>query len=111
MRRWVHRTKEALDFCLYLTNAEHQLELAKMTNVIATNNEALKDNFYHNYSDLTSKARSISAKQIDSITPMLRQRENQKEINSQVNTAVQTILLNKKSTDDALNQLAKNLAR
>jgi putative chitobiose transport system substrate-binding protein len=101
--------KEALDFCLYLTNAQNQLELAKMTNVISTNSEALKDNFYNDYSDLTAKARSISAKQINKITPQLRQRRNQKEINTQVNEAVQTILLNKDSLENALNRLVKSL--
>ena len=101
--------KEALDFCLYLTNAENQLELAKMTNVISTNSQALNDKFYNDYSDLTSKARSISAKQINRITPQLKQKRNQKEINTQVNSAVQSILLEKQSVEDALNNLVKSL--
>ena len=101
--------KEALDFCLFLTNAENQLELAKLTNIIATNSKSLQDDFYNNYSDLTSKARSISARQIGSINPMLKQKRNQKEINTQVNASVQTIILNKASTEDTLNKLTKNL--
>lgn len=101
--------KEALDFCLYLTNAQNQLELAKMTNIISTNSTALNDNFYNDYSDLTSKARSTSAKQLNKISPQLRQKRNQKEINTQVNEAVQTILLNKDSVDSALNKLVKSL--
>ena len=56
--------KEALEFCLYLTNAQNQLELAEMTNIIATNSEALNDKFYNDNSDLISKARSISAHQL-----------------------------------------------
>ena len=59
--------QEALDFCLYLTNEKNQLELAKLTNVIATNSDALNDKFYNDYSDLTAKSRSISAKQIQKI--------------------------------------------
>ena len=98
---------EALDFCLYLTNEENQLKLAKMTNIIATNSNALKDKFYNDYSDLTSKARSLSAKQINHITPQLKQRKNQKEINLMVNTAVQTILLNESPTDKVLEKLAE----
>ncbi|MBR6127726.1 sugar ABC transporter substrate-binding protein [bacterium] len=101
--------EDALDFCLYLTNAKNQLELAKMTNVISTNSEALKNDFYNDYSTLTSKARSISAKQINKITPQLKQRRNQKEINTQINTAVQTILLNKNSVEGTLNTVVKNL--
>lgn len=92
----------ALDFCLFLTNEANQLELAKMTNVIATNSNALNDEFYNDYSSLTSKARSISAKQINKITPALKQQRNQKEINLLINTAVQSILLNKMSTQGAL---------
>lgn len=99
--------KEALDFCLYLTNAENQLELAKMTNIIATNSNALNDAFYNEYSDLTSKARSISAKQINKITPQVKQHNNQKEINLLINTTVQSVLLNKGSVEDLLNGLVK----
>ena len=101
--------KEALDFCLYLTNYKNQLELAKMTNIISTNSEALNDSFYNDYSDLTSKARSISAKQINNINPQLKQKRNQKEINNQINNAVQTILLKKDSTPDVLNKLVQSL--
>lgn len=101
--------KEALDFCLYLTNAENQLELAKMTNIIATNANTLNDSFYNDYSDLTSKARSISAKQINKITPQVKQHNNQKEINLLINTTVQSVLLNKGSVEDLLNDLTKKL--
>ena len=102
--------KEALEFCLYLTNARNQLELAKMTNIIATNSDTLKNKFYNDNSDLTSKARSISAGQLSKMTPQLKQRRNQKEINTQVNSAVQSILLNKTSVNDALDGLTKSLA-
>ena len=101
--------KEALDFCLYLTNEQNQLELAQMTNVIATNSSALKSSFYNDNSTLEAKARSISAKQINRITPQLRQRRNQKEINTQVNAAVQSALLNKDSIENILEKLSKTL--
>ena len=103
--------KEALDFCLYLTNAQNQLELAKLTNVIATNSEALNDKFYNDNSTLETKARSISARQINKITPQLKQRRNQKEINTLVNTAVQSALLNKDSTDRLLLNLEKQIKK
>ena len=101
--------KEALDFCLYLTNEENQLKLAKLTNVIATNSNALNDKFYNDYSDLTSKSRSISAKQIQKITPALKQKDGQKEVNLGVNKAVQEVLLNKDSTENILNNLVKTI--
>lgn len=99
----------ALDFCLFLTNEENQLKLAKLTNVIVTNSNALKDDFYNDYSTLESKARSISAKQIQKISPVLKQKEDQKEINTEINSAVQEILLNKCTIDKSLHKLKKRL--
>ena len=101
--------KEAIDFCLYLTNEQNQLELAKMTNIIATNTHALNNKFYNDNSNLASKARSISAHQLNKIYPQLKQKQNQKEINNQVNTAVQNILLDKNSIENTLDNLVKNL--
>ena len=101
--------QEALEFCLFLTNAENQLELAKMTNIIATNSSALSDKFYNDTSDITSKARTISAKQMNNIYPQMKQRSGQKEINNTVNTTVQEILLNKDSIENSLNTLVKTL--
>ena len=99
---------EALDFGLFLTNKENQLELAKKTNVISTNKEALQDEFYNSSTDLMAKARSISAKQITHIQPVMHQQNNQKDINILVNTAVQSVLLNQKDTQTILNNLSKD---
>ena len=101
--------KEALDFCLYLTNEKNQLKLAKMTNVIATNSNALNDSFYNDNSTLEAKARSISAKQINKITPQLKQKRGQKEINTLVNSAVQSALLNKDSVENILKKLSQDI--
>ena len=103
--------KEALDFCLFLTNKENQLKLAKLTNIISTNKSALKDPFYNSNNDLMAKARNYSAKQLNHIQPVMKQRNSQKDINLLVNTAVQTILLNKQPTVQALNELAKSWTR
>jgi hypothetical protein len=51
---------------------------------------------------LISKARVISAKQLNSIEPALQTSWNQKEINTIINTAVQQILLNKNSVKAVL---------
>lgn len=81
--------KEALDFCLFLTNAEHQLELARLTNIISTNTVTLNNSFYKDNSTLEAKARSLSAKQLNRITPQIKQKSNQKEINTRLNLYVQ----------------------
>lgn len=96
---------EALKFALYLTNYENQLELAKLTNVLAVNQKTLEDDFYNNYSDLESKARVISAKQLNKIEPSFKSLRNQKEINTVINTAVQKILLNKNTTEKILDDV------
>lgn len=107
---------EAVKFALFLTNYENQLELAKLTNILAVNKETLKDEFYTNYdeNDLIAKARVISAKQINKIEPSFIPMKDQKEINTVVNTAVQQILLNKNTTrnilDDVLNKIDLILA-
>lgn len=93
---------EALKFALFLTNYENQLELAKLTNVLAVNQKTLDDDYYKNYNDLMSKARVISAKQLNKIEPSMLVERNQKEINTIVNTAVQQILLNKNTTKNIL---------
>jgi putative chitobiose transport system substrate-binding protein len=99
----------ALKFALYLTNAQNQLELAKLTNVIATNNKSLQDDFYTKYEpdDLMAKARVISAKQLNKINPVLRPDRNQKEVNTIINSAVQEILLGKTPTKRLLVELQK----
>jgi putative chitobiose transport system substrate-binding protein len=103
--------KEALDFCLFLTNAKNQLELAKMTNVISTNKYALQDEFYNSDSDVMARARKYSARQIGHITPVLRQQNNQKDINLLINTAVQTVLLGKEDTKAVLERVAKEIQK
>lgn len=102
---------EALDFCLFLTNQKNQLELAKMTNVISTNRFALQDEFYNSDADVMARARKYSAKQIGHITPVLRQQNNQKDINLLINTAVQTVLLNKCSTEQVLKNLKQDFVK
>lgn len=104
--------KEALKFALFLTNEENQLELAKLTNVLAVNQNALTNEFYTKYdeNDLFSKARVISAKQLNNIEPSMKQIRNQKELNILINSSVQQILLNKDSTQNILNNLDKKHA-
>ena len=43
------------------------------------------------------------------ITPQIKQRENQKEINIVINEAVQSVLLNKDSSENILNKAVKSL--
>lgn len=95
--------ENALRFALFINNEENQLELAKLTNILATNQKALNSNFYKNYgNDLADKARVISAKQLSQIEPSFKQSRNQKEINMLINIAVQEVLLNKSKSTSVL---------
>lgn len=101
---------EAIKFATYLTNTQNQLELARLTNIIAVNQEALNDDFYTKYdpSDLMAKARVLSAKQLNKIEPALKSSQNQKDINNLINSAVQKILLNQGDTNQILEKLSKD---
>ena len=103
---------EALKFALFLTNDKNQLELAKLTNVLAVNKQTLQNVFYTKYdkNDLMAKARVISASQLNHLHPVFKTQKGQKEINDLVNNAVQNMLLNKEKTKEILNKLAKNLS-
>ncbi len=104
--------EEALDFCLFLTNGDNQLKLAKLTNIIATNNTTLGSGFYNDYRTLQSQARSISAKQLRKVSPVMKQSKNQKELNNLVNTAVQKILTSKENnTKEILDKLSLDWAK
>lgn len=101
---------EALKFALFLTNDKNQLELAKLTNVLAVNEKTLKNEFYTNYdkNDLQAKARVISAKQLNKVQPVYRTKKGQKDINNIMNSATQEILLDKAKTEDILDKVAKD---
>ena len=101
---------QALEFALFLTNEQNQLELAKLTNIIATNKRALKNDFYTKYdeTDLMSKARVISAIQLNHVKPVMKSERNQKDINNLINASVQEILLNKNQTDIILKKVSKD---
>ena len=100
---------DAIKFALFLTNTENQLELAKLTNILAVNQTALQDDFYTKYdkSDKLAKARAISAKQLNNVEPAYHTARNQKEINTLINSAVQEILSGKTPIDKALENLAQ----
>ncbi len=99
----------ALKFALFLTNEENQIALAKLTNIIATNEKALKNEYYNKYDekDIMAKARVISAKQLNTIEPVLKHQKSQKEVNTLINTAVQMILLDNVDTKNVLESASK----
>jgi putative chitobiose transport system substrate-binding protein len=101
--------EEALKFALFLTNKKNQTQLAKLTAVLPVNKEALKDEFFTQFDEnnTVSKARYLSAKQLDNLQTQVIIRKNKKEILNAINTAVQQIVLNKSTTQQNLKQASK----
>ena len=103
----------ALKFALFLTNEENQLALAKLTNILATNENALKDEYYQKYDekDLLSKARVLSAQQLYKIEPILKTQKSQKDVNTVFNTSIQMILLDNTDTKKVLESASKKWSK
>ena len=103
----------ALKFALFLTNKKNQVELAKLTTILPVNNDALKDTYFNVYddTDVISKARYISAKQLNNLQKQVRFKYNHKEIITLLNTTVQQVLLGSDDTKKILNKAAENWKR
>ena len=109
----------ALKFALKLTNKQNQLELAKITNVLPANKEALEDKYFKKCSpDLYEQSRCISAKQLDNLIEFDFDEKNKKAINEAINKTLEEILLDKNSSNfniknkvEALSNQVKNLQK
>lgn len=101
---------EALKFALFLTNTENQLELGRLTNVLATNEKALNNEFYTRApsGDIFAQARVLSAKQLKKLQPQPFY-QNRKEVILLINNATQKILLKQDSIENILTQLRRDL--
>lgn len=99
----------ALKFALFLTNKQNQIELAKLTTILPVNNEALTDDYFTKYDDSNtiSKARYVSAKQLNNLQSQVKFERNQKEILNLLSTSVQQIMLGKADTKKNLENTAK----
>lgn len=87
----------ALRFALFLTNKKNQVELAKLTTILPVNSDSLQDEYFTVYddSDVISKARYISAKQLNNLQAQVKFKYNHKEIITLLNTCVQQVILSK----------------
>lgn len=98
----------ALEFALFLTNKKNQIELAKLTSILPVNSEALTDDYFTSYSDkdIISKARYVSAKQLNNLQIPVKFVNNQKEILMLLNTTVQKIVLGEVPVRQGLEECA-----
>lgn len=103
----------ALKFALFLTNKQNQVELAKLTSILPVNTEALQDPYFSTYSnnDTISKARYLSAKQLNNLLVPVKLENNKKEIITLINSSIQQIMLDKTETEKELLQTSKSWKR
>lgn len=96
--------KEAVEFALYMTNPQNQLEFCKLAPVLPSTKETFKDKFFSRDISLIDKGRRISAEQVQKAKTSSKIYPNQKQINEVVDFTTQVILLDKKSIKDALSE-------
>ena len=102
--------KNALDFALFLTNSENQLEFCKLAPILPSAKEALKSEFFKNYdkNDLISKGRFISSNQLNNALKPLPRLKNQKDFNEIIDIATQKSLLLENTPEEALENATKD---
>ena len=100
----------ALKFALYFTNEENQLEFSKLTGVLPTNINSLKNSYFThlNNDTLEEKARIICSKQLTNIQPSIKNIKNKKELNTLSANYVQEILIRDKDIKTTLDEFAQD---
>ena len=100
----------ALRFALFLTNKQNQLELAKLTTILPVNKDALSDTYFTkaDENDVISKARKISASQLNNLESQVQFERNRKEFLTILNTTVQQILLGERDLKTTLEKTAES---
>ena len=100
--------ESAVKFVLFLTNRDNQLELSKLTSVLSTNEEALRDDFFTlNADDLMSAGRYISSAQLNNPIEPIKIQKNRKEIISLSSDFIQKVLLTDESIDTLLTDFSQ----
>lgn len=96
----------AVDFALFLTNHKNQLEFCKLAPVLPSTIETLESDFFKQTQkeDTVSLGKAISANQLKNALKPLPQLQDQKDLNEIIDLAVQQVLLNEKTPQEALKQ-------
>ena len=95
----------AIDFALFVTNNENQLEFAKAANVLPSTRAALQDSYFKQLSGDASpvdKARSVSAQQMDEAEVLIPAMEDIKQLQKIIYENLQAAMLDQKTVDQAI---------
>jgi len=95
--------KEAVDFALFITNKQNQLEFAKLAPVFPSNSKALNDKYFSiNSNELSQKIRYIGSMGLKNSVKPIKIQKNHAALNEIVDSMTQKVLLNKEKTSDAI---------
>ncbi len=98
--------KIALDFALFLTNPENQLEFCKLAPVLPSTKDSLNSPFFDNQNstDIIKKGRSISASQLKKAISPLPILPDNKDLTDIIDNMTQGVLLEKTTPQKALDE-------
>lgn len=102
--------KEAVDFALFLTNSENQLEFCKLAPILPSTVETINSDYFKSTDgkDIIDQARSLSAAQLNNALKPIPPLENQKDLFEIADFATQQALLKQKTPKQALDQAVKD---
>jgi putative chitobiose transport system substrate-binding protein len=95
----------AVNFALYVTNPDNQLEFAKQANVLPSTPASLEDGYFTTADDETNaaeKARVVSASQMDDAEVLLPTISDIKELQKIMYTNLQSAMLGQATVDEAI---------
>lgn len=104
--------KEAIDFALFLTNEKNQLDFAKLAPVFPSNKAALENQYFSQLENsLEQKIRFIGAQSLKNSVNPIKIQKNHALLNELVDSMTQKVLLNKLSSEEALNEIITELGK
>jgi len=104
------RPQDAIDFALFVTNSDNQLEFAKLSNTLPSAKAALEDEYFHTLpSEATQvdRARIISAEQLKDAEVLLPPIADIKELQRAIYDNLQAAMLGEKTVEDAIADAAQ----
>ena len=100
------RSQEAIDYALFVTNAENQLEFSQQANVLPSHTEAIAkyiENLESDTSqDLLTQARKISAVQLDTAEILIPPMKDVNQLKKIIYENLQQAMLKEKTVEQAL---------
>jgi len=101
--------REALEFALFLTNKENQLEFCKLAPILPSEKHALGSDYFtaEDTEDLTTKSRIISANQLKNPLKPIPALENRKDLYEIIDFMTQEVMLGQKNPQQALKKAEK----